>query len=146
MNNKLTKTSKIICGHDYEIMAFPAIYNFNLFKKFGATVGESFKSIFSVIDDKGLAGLGEGIYSLLNALYTKDPKCELVLELLSQTTRDGKAINRSTFDEFYTGNTEEMIEILKESIIVHFKGFLPTGQLFGLRTTKETVITENLEN
>ncbi len=147
MLNQFKKNTKVINGHNYEIMPFPALYNYNLTTRFGATVGSSFRNILATFsgqdETNSMAELGSGIYTLLNALHTKDPKGELVLEILSQTTRDGKAINKVTFDDFYTGNMEEMMEALIESINVHFKSFLPKGQFSGLLTTQETTTAES---
>lgn len=141
----MNKVSKKINGHDYEILSFPAIHNTKLFLKFSSVVGDSLKSIFSVADNNGFSGLGEGISLVLKSLHANDSNCDLILELLSQTTRDGKAINRTTFDMFYTGNIEEMMEALTESIIVHFKGFLPIDRLSGVLSTIGNKTTENSE-
>jgi hypothetical protein len=141
----MVKTNKTINGHEYEFMALPAMHNYTLFLKFSATVGDSLKSIFSVMDNSGFGGLGEGISLVLKSLYTNDPKGDLMLEIMSQTTRDGVAINKSTFDKFYTGNIEEMTEALTQSIIVHFKGFLPIDRLSGLLLNQGVVTTESSE-
>ena len=141
----MANTKKNIRGHEYEIMALPAMHNYTLFLKFSSVVGDALKSIFGVADNSGFASLGEGVGLVLKALYANDPKGDLMLEIMSQTTRDGVAINKSTFDKFYTGNIEEMTEALTRSIIVHFKGFLPLDRLSGLLFKVETTTTESSE-
>jgi hypothetical protein len=131
MANKINKT---IRGHEYEIMALPPIPCQKLFTKFMSTIGDSFECIFGALDNKGdsIGKVGKGVAILFKSLHANDPNCDLTLELLSQTTRGGKAINRVTIDLFYTGNIEEMREALIESIKFHFKGFLPIDQFSGL--------------
>lgn len=144
----LDKVKKTINGHEYEIMAFPAMYNYSLFLKFSSVIGGGLKSIFSVAGSNGvggLGGLGEGIALVLKSLNDNDPKGEMMLEIMSQTTRDGKAINNSTFNQFYTGNTKEMVGALTESIKVHFEGFLPIDDLSGLLFRAQAEIAESSE-
>lgn len=139
----MKKINKNIRGHDYEIMAMPPIPCSALFYKFMSTIGDSYEAFFGALDG-GMSSLGKGINLLFKALHANDPNCDLILELLSQTTRDGKGINRSTIDVFYTGNIEEMREALTESIKFHFKGFLP-DQLFGVLSSLEPKTAESLE-
>jgi hypothetical protein len=141
----LDKVKKTINGHEYEVMAFPAKYNYALFLKFSAVVGDGLKSIFSVAETGGMGNLGEGVALVLKALHSNDPKGDLMLEILSQTTRDGKAINSSTFDQFYTGNIKEMMGALTESIKVHFEGFLPIDHLSGLLFKAQPEMVESTE-
>jgi len=141
----LDKVKKNINGHEYEIMAFPAKYNYSLFLKLSSVVGGGLKSIFSSASGAGAGGLGEGLGLILKALRENDPKGDLMLEILSQTTRDGKGINDSTFDQFYTGNIKEMMGALTESIKVHFQDFLPIDQISGLLFKDPMETIENTE-
>lgn len=154
MQSNLQKTAKEINGHKYEIMSFPAIYNYNLATKFGSMVGASFRSIGATIGSTiveqdaaiGMAELGSSIHKLLDALHAKDPKGDFMLEIMAQTTRDGKAVNKVTFDEFYTGNMKEMTAALIATIKVHFEGFFPEGGISGLLSAQESIATESLES
>ena len=141
----LDKVKKSINGHEYEIMAFPAKYNYALFLKFSSVIGGGLKSIFSSASGAGAGGLGEGLGLILKALHENDPKGDLMLEILSQTTRDGKAINSSTFDQFFTGNIKEMMGALTESIKVHFEGFLPIDEISGLLFITHPEMVESTE-
>ena len=58
---------------------------------------------------------------------------------MSQTMRNGKAINKSNFDEFYTGNVEEFIEALVQSVVSHFSPFLPMDLISGFLKAPESL-------
>ena len=159
MYNELKKHTKEIKGHSYEIMPFPAMYGLCLMNKFGATIGSAFRSIgatagYSMVSNSiaaedaaaGMGELGSAIHALLIALHTKDPKGEMILEIMSQTMRDGKAINKTTFDEFYTGNMSEMLEALIATINVQFKNFLEETLRSGVLSTLGKATQESSES
>jgi hypothetical protein len=148
MNNnfELKATTATIKGQEYKIVPFPAIPATQLFLRFTSIAGDSFKSFFSLADNNGFSGFGEGVALIFKAFYMNDPKCELILEIMSQTTRNGIAINRSTFDQFYTGNIEEMRDALIETIKVQFKGFLPLDRLSGVLSNIGIQTPESSEN
>jgi hypothetical protein len=136
-----------INGHDYEIGYLPAMYNTNLFIKFTSIIGGSlskFFSIFNNTDDWG--AIGEGINKIMTSLYVNDANGDIILEILSQTTRDGVPINKVTFDQFYTGNIGEMTEILFESMQVHFKPFLQIDRLSGFLKNPEKGVINSAAN
>lgn len=132
MTMEIFKTT--IKGHRYEIGHFPALYNTSLAINFNACIGCSFGDFFSLFMNEGgkdFKNVGEGIHKIMCSLQVNDPNRELLLEILSQTKRDDIAINRTTFDQFYTGNIGEMMEALFTSIRVHFSPFFSEGNLFG---------------
>lgn len=142
---------KTINGHKYEIGYLPAMANANLFIKFSSYIGGSLPDFLSVFKGTStesnidLSAIGEGINKIMKSLHVNDPEGEILLEILSQTLRDGRTINRNTFNEFYTGNISEMVEALYESIMVHFKDFLPIDKLPGNLTKKEKKTSSSAE-
>lgn len=151
----------VINGHKYEIFYLPVIGNINLFNEFMATVGDSFNGFLSSIEslmspDKGgksltnidinLGEIGDGMNKLFKSLYKHDPSGELILKILSQTTRDGVAINKNTIDGFFKGNIKEIMEILMEVSKIYFLPFLPIDSLFGGQNTKGKMIKETTES
>lgn len=139
----LETIKKQIQGHDYEVGHFPAFYNYNLFIKFSSIVGVSLQEIFSALTDNSgeasslmdlkinFGNVGKALHELVTSLYINDRDGSLMLEIMSQTMRDGRVINKVTFDEFYRGNMSEMIDALLLSIQVHFGGFVQK-KFFGL--------------
>jgi len=145
-DNGLKVESFSINGHDYEIRHFPATHHLSLFIKFSSYLGPSFSKFLSVLNGIDLnklstgeinldfAAIGEGIYKILSSLYVNDPEGKIILEILSYTTRDGVAINKETFNRFYTGNPEEMTEVFAKAVYIYFSPFLGIKKLFGLLT------------
>jgi hypothetical protein len=149
---------KTINGHKYEIGYLPAMKNTNLFIKFSSYIGGSLPDFLAVINDAignkttntleskvDLSAIGEGINKIMKSLYINDPEGHIILEIMCQTLRDGRTINENTFNEFYTGNISEMVEALYESIMVHFKPFLPIDKLAGDHTKKEKIVPSSAE-
>lgn len=134
---------KQIDGQEYEVFNLPAFYNYNLFIKFSSIVGVSLQEIFTALTDNGggssslmdlkinFGNVGKALHELVTSLYLNDRDGSLMLEIMSQTTRNGKVVNKTNFDEFYTGNMSEMIDALLLSIQVHFGGFVQK-KFFGL--------------
>lgn len=140
----LKQTKKLVIhNQNYEIGQFPAMHNINLFIKCNAVVGCSFGNILGAIDLQStnidLSKIGNAISEFMTALYKNDSKNELILEIMSQTMRNGKAINKSNFDEFYTGNVEEFIEALVQSVVSHFSPFLPMDLISGFLKAPESL-------
>lgn len=73
--------------------------------------------------DINLGEIGDGMNKLFKSLYKHDPSGELILKILSQTTRDGVAINKNTIDGFFKGNIKEIMEILMEVSKIYFLPF-----------------------
>jgi hypothetical protein len=146
----------VIKGHKYEIFHLPVMGNISLFNEFMATVGDSFTSFLSSIGslvspeatrsslndiDINLGEIGDGMNKLFKSLHKHDPSGELILKILSQTTRDGVAINKNTIDGFFKGNIKELM-VSK----IYFLPFLPIESLFGSQSTTGKVIQENTES
>jgi hypothetical protein len=142
---KLDKVTKTIKGSNYEIGYLPAMYNTNLFIKFSSIIGGSLPKFFGSLNSNDFSLIGEGISKIMTSVYVNDPQGAIILDILSQTTRNGVAINKTTFDEFYTGNIEEMIEALIESMVVHFKPFLPIDKLSGFLEKGEKIQKKIME-
>lgn len=148
-SNELEIIKFDIMGHNYEVRYFPAIYNTNLFIKFTSYIGSSFSKFLGVLNGINLqklkegnfegdfGALGEGINKIFSSIYVNDPEGKIILEVMSHTTRDGVAINKETFNKFYTGNIEEMTHAFIKTLHVHFAPFLPIKQLSGLLTGKD---------
>lgn len=142
--NKLIK--KTIKGQSYEIGHLPALANTALFIKFTSYVGSSLSDFFTMFgNNSDMASIGEGINKLMKSIYVNDPNGEIILEIMSQTMRNGVPINRDTFNQFYTGNISEMTEALMESLMIHFKPFLPLDKISGTLTEKDQKITKSVE-
>lgn len=151
----------VINGHKYEIFYLPVISNINLFNEFMSTVGDSFNGFLSSIEslimpdnnsksltniDINLGEIGDGMNKLFKSLHKNDPSGELILKILSQTTRDGVAINKNTIDNFFKGNIKELMQVLTEVSKIYFLPFLPIENLFGsqninVNQMKETTVS-----
>jgi hypothetical protein len=138
----LEKVSKTINGQQYEFGHLPAMYNTNLFIKFTSIIGGSLSKFFGAMNSTDLSLIGEGVSKIMTSIHVNDPEGKIILDIMTQTTRNGVSINKDTFNQFYTGNIEEMVEALFESMVVHFKPFLPISKLSGLLTSKETSTTD----
>jgi hypothetical protein len=141
MQDNVTKT---ISGHVYEFRHLPAMYNTNLFIKFTSIIGGSLSKFFGAMDGGDLSLIGDGVSKIMSSIHINDPQGLIILEIMSSTTRDGVAINKTTFDQFYTGN---MTEALFENMVVHFKPFLHLNKLSGFLKTNEKLtgnLTESL--
>jgi hypothetical protein len=134
MHNETVKTK--INDHDYEISYLPAFYNYRLWLKFTSYIGSSFSDFLNISEGNG-APLGEGFNKLVSSLYVNDPRGEIIINILSQTKRDGVPITSENFDRFYTGNIGEMMEALVHSIKVHFTPFFTPLSLFGNQEKQE---------
>jgi hypothetical protein len=142
----LAKVIKTIKGQSYEFGYLPAMHNTNLFIKFTSIIGGSLSKFFGAANSTDLSLIGEGISKIMSSIHINDPEGHIILEIMNQTTRNGIAINKETFNQFYTGNIEEMMEALFEAMVVHFKPFLPIDKLSGLLATKETMTTTLTES
>ncbi len=137
------KVIKTINGQSYEFGYLPAMYNTNLFIKFTSIIGGSLSKFFGAMNSSDLSLIGEGISKIMSSIHVNDPDGNIILEIMNQTTRNGIAINKETFNQFYTGNINEMMQALFEAMVVHFKPFLPIDKLSGLLVSKE-ILTTNL--
>lgn len=142
----LNKSKKIINEQTYEFGNLPAMYNTNLFIKFTSIVGGSLSNFLASINNNDLSLIGDGINKVMSSIYINDPSGSIILEIMSQTTRNGVVINKDTFNQFYTGNIEEMTEALFESMVVHFKPFLHLNKLSGFLQQQGEMITKTTES
>lgn len=134
---KIDKVQKNINDQDYEISTLPAKASYSLFIKVTSIIGISLSSFFKAIGDKeDLGYIGEAIAKLISGIYHNDPKCSVIFDILNQTTRNGVAITSSNFDEIYTGNIEESVMAIYESLRVHLTPFLAISKLSGNLITK----------
>jgi hypothetical protein len=144
----IERVKKEINGQQYEFGYLPASFNLALFVKFGSIVGVSLSRFTEAMLKNEYALIAEGVNKILTSIYINDPKCDIVLEIMNQTTRNGIAINKDTYNQFYTGNIEEMLEAFYEAMMVHFKPFLQKilSGFLGLEEKAKdiTKITENL--
>lgn len=150
-----------INGHKYEIFHLPVMYNWNLYVEFMATVGDSFPGLFSAIRslassnqknesindvDIDLGQIGEGINRLFKSIHAKDPSGDMIFKILSQTTRDGVAINKNTIDGFFKGNMAEFMDVLEEACKLYFLDLLLMKKLFGNQNIKNKIAHETTES
>jgi hypothetical protein len=146
----LESTKKIINEQNYEVGHFSAIYNYNLFIKFGHVTGDAYSNIGAALANADISSLstllnsqidfaqiGQSLNMLVSSLYQKDRDGSFMLELLAQTRRNGIAINKDTFNQFYTGNMKEAYQALMFSINVHFNFFSDNKSNFGSTEEKE---------
>lgn len=142
------KTSFIINGNRYEVCHLPAMYNTNLFIRFVSLVGGSLSKFFALFTNTSdWSVIGEAINTIMVSISEKDSQGLIILEIMSQTTRNEVAINKDTFDQFYTGNITEMTEALFETMRIHFQPFLSSTKLSGyLIKPDQPPATSSVEN
>lgn len=104
----LKSETKEIKGHNYVATLFPAMQAYLMSREL---IG-----IFTSKDPVG-------------KLCEVDKDGELILKLLSSTTRDDLSINKATFDNIFTGNLVEMVEALKFVFEVNFKDFFQVSTI-----------------
>lgn len=95
--------TKEIMGHKYVCTLFPAMQGYLLARK-----------LLDIFVSK----------EPITKLCEIDKSGELILELLSNTTRDDQVINAGSFNNIYTGNYKEMMSALALVFEVNFKDFL----------------------
>lgn len=147
MDNQITKTErKTINGNEYEIRYLPAMKNWQLGIKISRIIGVSLTDISDLLNDQDNSAFIKAIYNIVDSLYVNDRDSALILEILSQTTRNGVAIASNTFDSFYRGNMHEMLEALFESLKFQFNHFLSEEMRFGARSLLSSSIVKNTAN
>jgi len=132
-----TQTKTIINEQEYEVGVFPAMYAHRLSLRLLKVLENSLPKFFGIfqegLDGKlDLGAFGGALSNLTSSIYDNDPQGELILELMAQTLRNGVAINKDTFNQFYTSNLDEMYRALFFSIKTHFAHFFSlfaTGNL-----------------
>ena len=122
---------KIINGHEYKIMAFPARYGLNILaklSKYGSNVLRfilpavkeklSFKAILDTQVDSSL--IDNFIYSLQESLG--DGKLiDVLFDMVKYTSREGEELNNEDyFNLVFAENYEELFMLLKEVIVINF--------------------------
>lgn len=123
---QIERIKKTIRGNEYEFGYLPALANLSLVTKLGSITGISLKDFIGMFTQSGgdMSKFGEGIHNLFKSIYTNDPSLSIVIELLSQTSRNGVALNKQSIDTFYTGKLGELLEVLGNAIYVQFADFL----------------------
>ena len=139
-----------IQGHNYTVGSFPPLYNYQLFLKVSAILGECLGDVldgfFNKESEASYKSIGDAINKVLSSLYINDPDGKLVLELMSQTQRDGKLINKDTFNAFYTGNLGEFMEALLFTFKAHFLHIVPERAHSGFQMQEGLATTNSAEN
>lgn len=113
----------------YEIGYFKAREGIVKYAEFLAYVGDGFGEILSMseyssLDSKvDVSKLGSALNLIVKNIYNKGDADRLVIDLLSTTKVNGILVTNDNFDELFSGKTFELMEILKKSIEVNFKGF-----------------------
>jgi hypothetical protein len=105
----INQINTIINGHTYSVTQYPAIQGWTLLTKI--------MSIFAVEPSK-----------YIEVLQEIDQNGELLLEVLSLVMRDGQAMNKQTFNKFYTGNLSEALLVVIFVIKYNFSDFLEEGK------------------
>jgi hypothetical protein len=82
----LAKVTKNIKSQSYEFGYLPAMYNTTLFIKFTSYIGGSLSKFFGAMNSTDLSLIGEGISKIMSSIYVNDPKGEIILEIMNQTT------------------------------------------------------------
>ena len=148
MITEMTKTEKkIINNNEYEIRYLPALKNWQLGIKIAKIIGVSLEDIGDLLNNKDNSAFVKAIYNIINCLHENDKDSALILEILSQTTRNGVAVNSNTFNSMYTGNIHEMIEALFETLKFQFNHFLSEERRYGFQdalTKNQAKTTEKL--
>ena len=119
--------------------------NYSLFLKVSAIVGDSLPELSeSFLGSEGsYRGIGEAVNKLVSSVYVNDPEGKILLQILSQTQRNGIPINKDNFNKFYMGNMGEMMEALVYTCEVHFKHFFPKDLLSGFPIKEKELTAES---
>lgn len=127
--------SKEIDGHDYEIAPFLGMRGWQMQMKLGKMIGPALKEGISALPKGKVESLmsaeidpamiGGAVTAFVDALATNDPKGEFAAQLLSQTQRDGVALNENTINKVYAANYGEMFKAL--IAVVAANGFFGLG-------------------
>lgn len=130
----LTVKTNIIKGHNYQCTIFPAQAGYVKGLKLG-------KVVAGVIESK------DPITAIVDGLMKLDKEGEegkFLIDLFSNTLRDGAVINETLFNEVYSGNYTEMVEALKFIIESNFSDFfnffLENKNLFSVVKKEEPVV------
>jgi hypothetical protein len=131
----LSVKTGIIKGHNYQCTLFPA--------QAGYAKGIKLSKIVA-----GVIESDDPISAIVDGLIKLDKEGEegkFLMDLFSNTLRDGSVINETLFNEVYSGNYTEMVEALKFIIESNFSDFfnffLENKNLFSA-VKKEEVVTE----
>lgn len=140
--------SKDIDGHEYEIAPFTGMRGWKMQMRLGKMVGPAIKEGIGALSPgkaKDLMGaeidpskFGGAVSAFIDALASNDPDGKFAAELLSQTQRDGIALNETTINKVYAANYGEMFKALIAVVVANgFFGLGDTG-LAALQSLVET--------
>jgi hypothetical protein len=131
----LSVKTGIIKGHNYQCTLFPAQAGYAKGVKLGKIVAGVIES------DDPISAIVDGLIKL----DKEGEEGKFLMDLFSNTLRDGSVINETLFNEVYSGNYTEMVEALKFIIESNFSDFfnffLENKNLFSA-VKKEEVVTE----
>lgn len=129
---------KDIDGHSYEIAPFLGMRGWQMQMKLGKMIGPALKeglgslpkgkvqNIMSAEIDPMM--IGGAVTAFIDALATNDPDGKFAAQLLSQTQRDGVALNETTINREYAANYGEMFKALIAVVVANgFFGLGDTG-------------------
>ena len=130
--------TKDIDGHTYEIAPFLGMRGWQMQMKLGKMIGPAIKEGIAALpkgEVKSLmnanidpAMIGGAVTAFIDALATNDPDGKFAAQLLSQTQRDGIALNESTINSAYAANYGEMFKALIAVVVANgFFGLGDTG-------------------
>ena len=131
---------KTIDGHDYEIAPFLGMHGYRIQLRLGRMIGPSIKEALGALPKGQVANLmnaevdpamfGGAVSAFIDALASNDPQGEFVAELLSQTQRDGKLLNKHNIDREYAANYTEMFKAVIAVVTANnFFGLANIGNL-----------------
>lgn len=142
-SNVVTKT---IDGHEYEIAPFLGMRGWQMQMKLGKMIGPALKEAIGALPKGSVKSLmsadidpsmvGGAVTAFIDALASGDPDGKFAAQLLSQTQRDGVALNESTINKAYSANYGEMFKALIAVVVAN--GFFGLGDT-GLELIKSLV-------
>ncbi len=137
-------TTKDIDGHTYEIAPFTGMVGWKMQIKLGKMIGPVAKDALGALPKGKVQSLmsseidpaliGGAVATFMDALATNDPDGKFAALLLSQSQRDGVALNESTINKVYSANYGEMMKALVAVVVAN--GFFGLGDT-GLDALKE---------
>jgi len=141
---------KTIDGNDYEIAPFLGMHGWRLQMRLSKLIGPSIRDGLSALSANGVknlmdaeidpSALGGAIAGFMDAIADKDPRGELLAELLSQTQRNGQLLSEHNINQVYAANYAEMIKAVVA--VVNANNFFGIAS-FGLASGLEKIAAGN---
>jgi hypothetical protein len=133
----LKNEKTLINGHDYQTTVFPAMYGWRLGLKIANILRCGLPELLKTLEKHGGGGvgglldanvdfgaLGNAVSDVIGSIVEHDPNGDVIGQLLSQTTRDGMALNdENRINQCYSGNHAEMLKAVVWIMKVNFGGF-----------------------